>query len=188
MLAIPLVLNMDFLLHLWLKEVPLYAVVLCQIRLIEWNICMVQHPFIAAIYASGKIKNFTTIDSIFIIAIFFIIWFLFSKQFSIIAVPCVHLAINCIRSVNMLIMAKKLVYIPIHKLLTNAILPLLVVIVVSIPLPIFLSFHLSGILLFTASTASFLCVLIPIAYFFALDSAEKEFVKKIITKCKDKFR
>jgi len=186
-IAIPLVLNMDFILHLWLKEVPLYAVILCQIRLIEWNVCMVQHPFYAAIYASGKIRKFVIIDNTFIAAIFFILWFLFSKEFSIIAVPCIYLIVNSIRSTNMFFMAKNIVHISIRKLIKNVILPLSIVVIASIPLPIFLSFHLRGFSLLMASTISFFCVLLPIAYFLVLDSKEKELVKKAVTKCKNRF-
>jgi len=188
MIAAPLVLNMDFILHLWLKEVPIYAVILCQIRLIEWNICMVQHPFLAIIYASGKIKKFVMIDNIFVIAVFFILWFLFSKEFSIIAVPCVYLVINCIRPTNMLFIAKNIVHFSIRKLITNVILPLSIAVVASISLPIFLKFHFSGFSFFIASTASFFCILLPVSYFLVLDSAEKEFVKKIFIKCKNLFR
>jgi O-antigen/teichoic acid export membrane protein len=187
MITIPLVLNMNFILHLWLKEVPLYAVILCQIRLIEWNICMVQYPFYAAIYASGKIRKFVIIDNTFVAAIFFILWFLFSKEFSIVAVPCMYLIVNCIRSTNMVFMAKSIVHISIHKLIANVILPLSVVVIASIPLPIFLSFHLRGFSLLMASTISFFCVLLPIAYFLVLDSREKELVKKTVTKCKNRF-
>jgi O-antigen/teichoic acid export membrane protein len=182
MITIPLVINMDFILHLWLKDVPLYAVVLCQIRLIEWCICMVQHPYSTAIYASGNIKRFIIIDSILVIAIFFIVWFLFSIEISIIAVPCAHLAINCIRSINMFLIARDLVNISIRKLLSRVIWPLLVAVVISTPLPIFLSFHFDGILLFVASTVSFLGILLPSTYFLILDSSEKKFLKKIIAK------
>jgi O-antigen/teichoic acid export membrane protein len=188
MIAIPLVINMDIILHLWLKEVPLYAVILCQIRLLEWCICMVQHPYSTAIYASGDIKRFIVVDSILVIAIFFIVWFLFSIEISIIAVPCAHLVINCIRSMNMFFMARDLVNISIRKLLTRVILPLFAVVIISIPLPIFLSSHFNGVLQFVASTVGFFGILLPITYFLALDPAEKRFLRGTVAKYSKLFR
>jgi O-antigen/teichoic acid export membrane protein len=65
-ISVPLVLNMDFILHLWLETVPEYAIVFCQIRVVDWTMWMFATPLSLAILSTGKIKKFMIIDSAFI--------------------------------------------------------------------------------------------------------------------------
>ena len=65
--TIPFIFNMDFLMRIWLKEVPVGAVVICQILLFA-NFFNSFNPFIkAALVATGKIKSINIILSIFYI-------------------------------------------------------------------------------------------------------------------------
>jgi len=63
--AVPLVTNMDFVLHLWLKIVPEYAVVFCQIRVVDCAMTMFITPLSIAITSTKKIKKFMIVNSIF---------------------------------------------------------------------------------------------------------------------------
>ena len=77
MVIIPLTINMDFLMSIWLKEVPDGAVVICQILLIT-NVLNSFNPFVnTAIIGSGKIRNINIAVSVlyvfFIIATYFIL-------------------------------------------------------------------------------------------------------------------
>lgn len=65
--TIPFIFNMDYIMSLWLVEVPAGAVVICQICLFA-NFFNSFNPFICrAIYASGKIKEMNIFLSIYYI-------------------------------------------------------------------------------------------------------------------------
>lgn len=69
--TIPLIFNMDYLMSLWLTEIPQGAVAICQICLFA-NFFNSFNPFFnTTIEASGKIKNFTV--SMSVINVFFLL-------------------------------------------------------------------------------------------------------------------
>lgn len=63
LIAIPLIFEADYLLTLWLVNVPAYAVVFCQLVLVELLIDKFSNQINQAIYAVGNIKTFQIIES-----------------------------------------------------------------------------------------------------------------------------
>lgn len=62
--TVPLLLEMPFVLNLWLKNVPEYAVVFCRLSLISMSIGLLTETFYVAIGAIGKIKQSAIWDSL----------------------------------------------------------------------------------------------------------------------------
>lgn len=62
-LVFPILINTDYVLQLWLKEVPNYAVVFTQLVLINGLIDSTNGPTIASALATGKIRNYQIIVS-----------------------------------------------------------------------------------------------------------------------------
>jgi O-antigen/teichoic acid export membrane protein len=57
-LSLPMLLNVDFILSLWLKEVPQYTAVFVKLFII-YNLCeSISYPLVTAMLATGKIKNY----------------------------------------------------------------------------------------------------------------------------------
>lgn len=59
LIFVPLYINMDFIMQLWLKNVPPYAVVFCKILLICNVVSVVKIVITDGIYAAGNIKNYS---------------------------------------------------------------------------------------------------------------------------------
>jgi O-antigen/teichoic acid export membrane protein len=57
-LSLPVILNVDFVLSLWLKEVPAHASGFVQLFMIYALSESVSHPLVTAVMATGKIKNY----------------------------------------------------------------------------------------------------------------------------------
>lgn len=55
-IAVPLTLNMDMVLRLWLKNVPEYTAAFCTLMIVFYLIDAIQAPLWMTIYASGNIK------------------------------------------------------------------------------------------------------------------------------------
>ncbi|MCD8237550.1 MAG: lipopolysaccharide biosynthesis protein [Prevotellaceae bacterium] len=66
-LSLPLILKMDYILHLWLKEVPKYAVGFCQLVLVGTMIANLSNQMTQIARAHGKIRNFELIVAFFLL-------------------------------------------------------------------------------------------------------------------------
>ena len=57
-LSLPMLLNADFILALWLKDVPQYTAIFVQLFII-YNLCeSISYPLVTAMLATGKIRNY----------------------------------------------------------------------------------------------------------------------------------
>jgi O-antigen/teichoic acid export membrane protein len=180
--AVPLVLNMDFILHLWLKTVPEYAVIFCQIRVMDWCLCMFFMPCSYSITATGKIKIFLIVDSILTMQNFICTYIFFKLGFSPTVVPIIYISVNIVRILVIILFTRTLIKFPISEFIYKVILRLLAVVLISVPFPIFISFHAKNLeAIFVIS----ICFLLPFLFssiFFGLDKNERttifDFMKK----------
>lgn len=58
LLSLPIIINADFILSLWLKEVPPYAVKFSQLTLVAMLIASLSKPLITAQNATGNVRNY----------------------------------------------------------------------------------------------------------------------------------
>ena len=186
-LSMPLVINMDFVLNTWLKEAPPYASFFCKIVLVNSMLGLFFRAIHVAIQASGKIKKFILVDSIFIASQFVSCFILFSCGFSPNTVPVVYITADFIRIVGIYFFAKLIFNFPVLTFLKKVPLRLLSLPFVCLPLPIFISFHLTGIHAFLATSITLTLLYIPCAYFVVLEKTEREFILQLV-KNKLRFR
>jgi len=73
----PLSLNADFILHLWLKEVPDYAVAFTQIILIQSIFNTIENGLYSIFYSQGRIKENAMISPLLSIIMFCVVYFMF---------------------------------------------------------------------------------------------------------------
>lgn len=77
LIVLPVLLQTEFLLYLWLKEIPNYTIEFIQLALIYSLIETIANPLMSAAQASGKIKWYQIIIGSFIFLTLPIIWFVF---------------------------------------------------------------------------------------------------------------
>jgi len=187
-LAVPLVLNMDFVLHLWLKNVPKYAVVFCQIRVVDWVMWMFVALLYAAVTSTGRIKKVMIIDSVFVFMNFILSYIFLSHKFSPISVPIVYISVNLFRWVLYLIFSRSLINLSIRRYLNNVCIRSLAVVLVSVPLPIFIGHYTNGWTALFATTGSFILPFLFGTVFFGFNKNERivifEFIKKNVLRQK----
>lgn len=92
MISLPLIIENHFVLQLWLKNVPDYAVPFCQINLISGLLTGMFTIITTAIYATGKIKYWSIISSTIYLLVIPISFFLLKKG----ATPEIPFFINII--------------------------------------------------------------------------------------------
>jgi O-antigen/teichoic acid export membrane protein len=172
-LGIPLVINMDFILHLWLKTVPEYAVIFCQIRIIDWVMWMFVCLLLTAINSTGKIKMFMIIDSIFILLNFILSYIFLSQKYSPVSVPIIYISVNVFRCVLYILFSKILYNLSIKLYLQKVLFKTLTVTLISVPLPIIISFYTKGWTALILTTGSFIIPFLISVILFGLDRNER---------------
>lgn len=63
-LALPFLFEVDFVLQIWLKDVPEYTAVFCRLTVIRCVFTLLSNPFVTYLNATGKIKRYEVTESI----------------------------------------------------------------------------------------------------------------------------
>lgn len=79
--SIPVIIEMPYILNFWLKNVPDYAVIFCQLNLFRMSIFQLTITFATSISAIGKIKKYTFARSLVYISLLPLSYFMFLKGF-----------------------------------------------------------------------------------------------------------
>ncbi len=167
----PLALQIDFVLSVWLKVVPDYAGIFCQLNIV--NIILI-FTFISVwhgIISTGKNKKFRIIDSLMIITMFPFIYF--GLHFSPVGYICSHILVNFFRVIHAMFSLRKLTGFSVRALVNQSLVRCLAVGAISLPLPFVVGNYLSGVYGFFASGACFLVIFIPSSLFLVLTKNER---------------
>ena len=60
-LSLPILINTEYILLLWLKTVPQFTIIFVQLTLILAMVESISNPLVTALLATGKIKNYQII-------------------------------------------------------------------------------------------------------------------------------
>lgn len=96
LLSLPILLHTDYILVLWLGQVPEYTSLFVQLTIIDLLISSSFSPIASLSQASGKIKNYQLIISIGYCLIFIVTWILYRESFLAYATCFVSIIINLI--------------------------------------------------------------------------------------------
>ena len=179
-LACPLMLNIDFVLKLWLKTVPEYSSVFCILILTFSLIEVVSKPVGLAIHATGKVKYYNIVMSIALLMNIIFSFIFLSLGF----LPAVVLVINV--CVGILCLAIRLLFarhykvLIIHEYIRNVIFRTICISALVVPIPLYLSRCYTQWVGLFITTSIFLCLFTIAVYFVGLTHSEKESTLKAI--------
>lgn len=128
LIFVPLFINMDFIMELWLKNVPPYAVIFCKILLVCNALSVVTQIVQDGIFATGKVKRFSFIAGnlnivcLFLTYIFFL--FGFDAQYAYYAML---ICIICQTFVNSYLLNRLIDKLDMKRYLQNTIKPFIIV-------------------------------------------------------------
>lgn len=180
--TIPFIFNMDFLMGIWLKEVPQGAVIICQVLLFA-NFFNSFNPFIkAAMVATGKIKNLNIAMSCFYL--FFLIGtYVILKIFhSYVWAYIFGLASSPIATMICIVLLKKVMpSFSVRVFLKETYFPMFGVFISSIALAALISYNINHPLI-SLLTIFFICesFVLFVTYRFVLDQNAKNTIKAFV--------
>ena len=186
-LSTPLILNMDFILHLWLKDVPKYTIGFCQLVLICSLVSSISNLLAQVARAYGKIRKYQICVSIFLFLNFPLSYF----ALKIGASPLITMIINiCIQGVLLFVrlyITKPMIGLSIIDFTKKVLFPIIKVTTLSTILPCLCAYNLqTGWIHFIIICSVSLMCSITCVLTFGVNTSEKAYIKgfskKIINK------
>lgn len=131
-IAVPLIIEMHFVLGIWLGDIPMYTLMMSQLTLILAIVFQYSSGLISSIQAVGKIKWYQIIMSVIILLNLPISYFLLKAGCSIYTIIIVCIILELISFLIRLLQSKYLVGFNIKAYITEIVLPSLMTIVIPI--------------------------------------------------------
>ena len=141
-IAIPLCLNMDFILNIWLEEVPNYTSYFIILIMVDSLMStLFGTPFMTSLAATGKIKKYQITVSTIIIMLIPISYIIFKLGFDAPAALYIMIFITLSSGVVRFIFCKRQIGFSLKHMLHDVILPLIKIIIPSLIIPISLKLY-----------------------------------------------
>jgi hypothetical protein len=180
-MALPLIVNMDYLLHLWLGNVPQYTTEFCQLILVCTVIDATTGVYNTAITATGQIRNYQIAISLSFTLDLIIAYLLLKAQVH----PAVVFGSRILTRglINMVIglyYTRSLITFDIKRYTLQALVPIMFVLLITIPVNYGLRYYFDALPLLLVSTAVDCILIIVLGYLIVLNSSERTAVKNTI--------
>ena len=175
-LSLPVLMETNFILTLWLKTVPEDAVIFTQIMICISLIYTTANPCIIANQATGKVKIYQMVVGgilLLILPISYVVLKLGAPAYSVFIV---HFCIESLAQFSRMYMLRKLIHLPLWQYMKNIYIPIVSTVAIAIILPLVVRMQVSeGWLRFLA--VGFTCVLSVGAssYFIGFTKQERVF-------------
>jgi O-antigen/teichoic acid export membrane protein len=182
--AVPLILNMDFILRLWLKTVPPFAVLLCQGILIRNLINTFGIAINTSIMATGKIQKIYIIACILSGCNLLIIYILFKNNFSPDIISIIYSIMALFSVMYSYYLSRAAIQLQFLKFFKDVLLKLILIFCIAMPLPIWMSLKFNDWQAFFATSGIFFLLFIPSVFLIGFSSNERKF---LVEKFKLKF-
>ncbi len=182
--AIPLIIEMPYVLKLWLKDVPEYTLRLSQLVLVLAIVYQFSVGLMSSIQAVGKIRNYFMVMSILILLNLPICYFILKKGFPLHYCIVVFIIIEFISLITRLLMAKRIVGIRFKNFVIEVFLPNILCIIAGGIFAAIAHFLMEeSFLRIVLVSLSYLFVYLVVAWYFVFDIQ----IKNIVLSIKNKF-
>lgn len=181
-LAIPILLEIDYILSLWLGGiVPVYAVAYSKLTIIAMVIGIFNAPVTQVIHATGKMKYYQIVTSMIMCSILPISWILFKLGYDSVTIYWITVIMTFFNQICALIVLHIDFKFRYRKYMFDVVVPCILVAVFAPLLPWYIhtSMEVSFARLISVSFCSFV-VMLFLSYSIMLNQSEKQFLKNIL--------
>lgn len=187
LVALPVWLNADFLLHLWLTDVPAYTTDFVRLVIIFAMIDALNGPLWMSIGATGNIKTYAICVSSLNFLNLPLAYFALRAGMAPESVLIIRIGTNLLMMASRLVILRKAIALPVRKFAVQVCVPVAVVSLLSLPLPWFAGRYLQNAWggLIGSSGIAFIASVTWI-WFLGLNASEKNFVKEMFFKLKQR--
>ena len=181
-LTLPVMLEIEFILKLWLKIVPEYTPILTILILINVLIDTISGPLMTSLHATGRIKTYQAVVGVLLILILPVSYLLFKLGYA----PYTTFIVSIIASIiafsfRLLLTKKQIPEFMVRSFLIEIVIRNFPVILFSVMIPLLLHFNMqTGFIRLLVVSCVSICSSISAVYFIGLKNNEKMFVKNTI--------
>lgn len=178
-LSLPIFIETNFILNIWLKNVPENSATFTQIMIATSLIYTTANPLVIANQATGKVKVYQAVVGGILLLILPISYITLRLGAPVYSVFIVQFCVEIVAQFARMIMLRKLIDLPVSRYFYNIYFQISIVVAISIILPLIVRTQFTeGWLRF--SVVSFSCVLsvITTVFFVGLTKAERNFFTK----------
>jgi O-antigen/teichoic acid export membrane protein len=130
-IALPLLVELEMILNIWLKNVPPDAVFFTQLNIVESLILSLSLPITTAARAPGKMKTYELTLGIIQLSIFFVSWRILKMGYPAYSVFIVAIVANIVMFFVRLVIVSNLIDLSKKRFIVNVLFPIIGVIVLS---------------------------------------------------------
>ena len=182
-MTIPVILETEVLLQLWLKNVPNYTIVFLRIILLTTWINSIANPLIISVKATGNVKKYESTVGVLMILILPISYFFLKIGYPPVTVFIVHLCMECLAMVCRILITRSLVHFSLRRYVKEVLLRIITVgcFAIIIPLLFYLYIDSSVLRFFMVCGVSVICSVISILLF-GLTKGERVYITDKLVK------
>ena len=186
-LSLPLILKMDYILHLWLKEVPEYTTIFCQLTLVCSLASVLSTLLPKVAWANGNIRNYQIIVSFVLFLNFPLSYIALKLGASPYATSFVGIGIQLMLVFVRLVLVGKMIDMSISQFITNVLKPIAFVCIISIVIPICLNILTDNAFVgfIVVSLVSIFSVCMT-SYYIGMDAKERMYVRSAANKLRNR--
>jgi len=177
--AIPLAVEMHYVLKIWLRHPPLHTALFCQLILCTFLIDRLSAGYLLAVLAHGKIAAYQLTVGTCLVLTLPVAWLFLHLGYPPTSVGAAFIIMITLCSFGRVLWARRLLGIPVRRWLNSVVLTCTIVAMAAIFAALAPSWMLppSFLRLVLATIASFVTALLT-TWFFALDSGERDFFRQ----------
>lgn len=186
LMVLPLFLETEYVLQLWLKEVPTHTVIFVQLSIIGSIINNIGNTCYTACQATGNIKRYSIVVTTVGFLVFPLTWLGFKLGLPVESTYIIYILVYICVSIACMLITRWLLQFPLSMFLRKALLPMVWVTILSSIIPTLLSLQMeSSFVRFIITCMVSVLSTCAAIYLTGLTSGEKEMVnKKIINSIK----
>lgn len=138
-IAFPLCLNIDYVLGLWLKDVPRYTSIFIILVIIDSIVnSFFGTPLMTSLSATGTIRNYQIVVSSVILLVVPCSYFLLKLGCDAPSVFIAMILVSLISGFTRLLFCKKLIGFSLYKFFRQVVMPIVLTFIVAVPIPVFI--------------------------------------------------
>ena len=189
LIAIPFMIEAPYVFKLWLKDVPQYSVIFCQISMASMLISKFTTQIGHGIYAAGKIKLYQVLESFIAFLPLLLTYIAFQSGCSPVATYWIGLGCNLFYFVERYWLGKKLVGLQLWEYTKKAVFTTLIPAIFAGGVCFFLSSIIAPSFIRLLLTFGLYCLLFTLIFFlFAVDRQEKDLWKGVVASFVNKIK
>ena len=179
--AIPIILEADIILHIWLKTVPVHAISFMRLAIISSMITMLGNSLLTAIFATGNIKRYEIIVTAIGFCVFPLSYVAFKLNMPPESAYYIYIFIYLILIFVRIYLSKDLIHLDIRLFLKKVIMIILIVTITSLTIPFIIhtTTEQSIIRFLSVGITSVISTACSV-YFIGMDYNERKFISSKI--------